>query len=302
MDRVSAAIKDIEDINTYSIGLLCSVYGNFDIETYFERLVKSLCDSITHCDSFPHVKIYVATDTSKNLERLTDVMVNTGAGAYFSYDIVTIRHSEVMSIGYMRSSLIKYLLGQPEDCGVYFFMDADDYVAPQFFNRIIEQCFPESFSKADYFPIVGLNVIPSDEKDLKNYTSILFGRTPIHGSITCAEDLLYQEQLTFALWGYVFTKKCLMYFLDLSGSYEDGVFVERCMDSPYLDYKLIYNIGYVHVNDTPTSLMNVKKMSEIDKRSFRAFLAGIVRYYQDYHYGNALSLLWSQIDYYAKRL
>lgn len=286
---------------TYSIGFMCSVYGKFDIEKYLDRLVRSLTNSIDYTPS--HNKLYIATDTVKNMERVNKVMLNTEANQYLSYEVIVVKPSEMMSIGYMRSSLIKYILGRSETCTLYYFMDADDYVTPMFVGKILDQCLNlAKYNSKEFFPILGLNVIPSEETDLNNYTSILFGRSPVHGSIECAKDLLFQEQLTFALWGYVFTKACFKHFIDLSGSYEDGVFIERCMNDSMLDYEIIYNVGYIHVNDTPTSLMNVKKMSEMDKRSFRAFLAGIVDYYSSNPYGNTLSLLWSQIEYYVKRL
>ncbi len=93
-----------------------------------------------------------------------------------------------------------------------------------------------------------------------------------------------------------------MYYLDLCGSYEDGVFIERLMDSDLLNYKLIYNIGYVHVLDVPDSLMASKEMPEVSRRSYRAFLAGIADYYLETGYNNTRSLLWSQIEYYAEHI
>lgn len=206
-----------------------------------------------------------------------------------------------MSIGYMRSSLLKYILGSDIICKYYYFVDADDYVSSQFFSRIFDQLDNIEYHDGDFYMINGLNVTRNQDTIHGSYTSRVFGGYPIYGDYLNPIDLLANGQATYALWSYIFTPLCFIHYLDLYGCYEDAVFLIRCME--HNPCKYILNVGYVHREESDSSLMvNIKKMKEMDKRNMRYQIGHLYDYYTKNPNPATLNLILGLYKYYKDRL
>lgn len=271
----------------YKLGLLCAIYGNFDVNRYFSQLYESLLEAkqASQVEYMPtSINLYIVTDTPYNKDKITDAIKEVESkfrGAYIETDITIARLHGEMSIGFMRSYLLKYILGQDDLlCQYYFFLDADDYVTSRFFVRMFEQLDQIEYQDGTFYQILGFNTTDEqDSMDPDKMTSRYFGGYPIYGDYRNPLDVLLYNQAVSALWGYVFTPACFKHYLDLDGCYEDTIFVLRCMENQM--YKQILNIGYVHRNSSNTSLMATKKeLPEMDRRNIRLHLGFVYKRYK----------------------
>ena len=268
------------------------IYGNFSMKL-FSRLYRSLENTNSE-----GVHFHIGVD-SERLE--SEVLKIISESTKITTSVHLLRSGENQSLAQMRSALLKELLGTLYDPEVthYMFVDSDDYVKPWYFDRVKEQIDMEH----DYFVVEGISILKDGVESNR-----VWGGCHIHsqGVVPTIEEKFMSENLSAGVWSWILTKKCLNYFTNIVGSYEDTYTMLNIIRDKSLKGKIIDNIGYIYVNQSSSSILETqkltKRMSVMDKYNYLTQIRMFLEYLEETDSPGVRANIAKMIEYYYEFL
>lgn len=270
------------------------MYNNFSMDL-FRRLYDSL--SLTNFDG---VYFHIGVDSEELKNNVIGVITEySGSRICPLTEVHVLRSGENLSLAQMRSALLKDLLGTKYDPRMthYMFIDSDDYVKPWYFDRIKEQIDFEH----DYFVVEGTSILKDGVESNR-----VWGGSHIYseGVVPTIEDKFMSENLSAGVWAWILTRKCLNYFTNIVGSYEDTYTMLNIIQDKSLKGKIIDNVGYIYVNQSPSSILDTQKkarrMSMMDKYNYLTQIRMFLEYLERTNSPGARANIAKMIEYYCE--